>query len=130
MPNEITLNIFFRPRTGPNRKNTDQSGFWVHQWVLPDPSSLRIVIGACLVVKVILSFGIPHSGSVFAVVLVVGAGVDCVVETGDGDAVDAEVDAGVDAEVDFVVVGAVVEGVVAVVVVMVVGFTEQYHLSK
>ena len=83
-------------------------------------------MGACLMPKVILSFGIPHSGSVFAVVLVVGVGVDWVVEAGVGDAVGAGVDAEVGADVGAVVDVVVVE----VVVVVVVGFTEQYHLSK
>ena len=83
-------------------------------------------MGACLMPKVILSFGIPHSGSACTDVLVVGVGVDLVVEAGVGDAVGAGVDAEVGADVGAVVDVVVVE----VVVVVVVGFTEQYHLSK
>ena len=75
-------------------------------------------MGACLMPKVILSFGIPHSGTAIVVVLDVGLDVDWVVEAGVGDAVAAVVDV------------VVVEVVVEVVVVVVVGFTEQYHLSK
>ena len=78
-------------------------------------------MGACLLLKVILSLGVPHS---FAVSWDVLAGVVVVVELLDA-MVDDIVDVVIDRAADVVVDGAadVVDGAA-------VGLTEQYQLSK
>ena len=90
---------------------------------LPDPSSLKTEMGACLLLKVILSLGVPHSFTVswdgLADVVVVEL-LDAMVD----DIVDVVIDGAADVVVD----GAA--DVVAVVDGAAVGLTEQYQLSK
>lgn len=81
-------------------------------------------MGACLLLKVILSLGVPHS---FAVSWDVLAGVVVVVELLDA-MVDDIVDVVIDRAADVVVDGAA--DVVDVVDGAAVGLTEQYQLSK
>ena len=107
---------------------------------LPDPSSLKTEMAACLLLKVILSLGVPHSFTVswdvLAGVVVVVELLDAMVDDIADVVIDGSADVVVDGAVDVVVDGAadvVVDGaadVVAVVDGAAVGLTEQYQLSK